>query len=284
MTKKLLHSFHGVVYFPMIYKILWVIIIAGGFFLFLRWFERKNIYFPTRMIEITPKDIGLSYEDVYFETKDGLKLHGWFIPSSSKKVLLFFHGNGGNVSHRIELISILHDIGLNVFIFDYRGYGKNPGITTEKGTTLDALGAYEYIRSTGTEPECIIFYGRSLGANVAILLATMVDAGILIAEGGFTSVMDVGKDIYGVRAPGFLIHNKYNALDKISKVTIPKLIIHSRDDELIHIKHGKRLYKEALEPKEFFEIRGGHNDGFFLTGEEYKTRIEEFINKYSNCP
>lgn len=268
----------------MIYKILWVIIIASGFFLFLRWFERKNLYFPTRRIEITPKDIGLPYEDVYFETKDGLKLHGWFIPSSSKKVLLFFHGNGGNVSHRIELISILHDIGLNVFIFDYRGYGKNPGITTEKGTTLDALGAYEYIRSTGTEPECIIFYGRSLGANVAIPLAAMVDAGILIAEGGFTSVMDAGKDIYGVRAPGFLIHNKYNALDKISKVTIPKLIIHGRDDELIHIKHGKRLYKEALEPKEFFEIRGGHNDGFFLTGEEYKTRIEEFINKYSNCP
>ncbi len=265
----------------MLYKVLLGIAIAGTLFLFIRWFERKNLYFPTRRIEITPEDVGLHYEDVFFETEDGLKLHGWFIPSNSKRVLIFCHGNGGNISHRIELISILHNIGLNVFIFDYRGYGKNPGITTEKGTILDALGAYEYIRKLGTEPECIILYGRSLGANIVIELASMVDAGILISEGGFTSVMDVAKDIYRIRPPGFLIHNKYNALDKISNVTIPTLIIHGRNDEFIPIKHGERLYKAAKEPKEFFEIKGGHNDGFIVTGEEYKVKIENFIRKYS---
>ena len=267
----------------MIYKIVLGIVIVVTLFFLLRWFERKNLYFPTRRIEITPEDVGLHYEDVYFETEDGLKLHGWFIPSNSKRVLIFCHGNGGNISHRIELISILHNIGLNVFIFDYRGYGKNPGITTEKGTILDALGAYEYIRKLETEPECIILYGRSLGANIAIELASMVDAGILISEGGFTSVMDVAKDIYRVRPPGFLIYNKYNALDKISRVTIPILIIHGRDDELIPLMHGVILYEEANEPKEFFEIKGGHNDGFILTGEAYIKRIEEFINKHSKC-
>lgn len=267
----------------MIHKIIIGILIIGSFYLFIFWFERKNLYFPLKRIEATPGDIGLKYEDVFFDAEDGKKLHGWFVPANSKKVLILLHGNGGNISHRLELISIFHDIGLNVFIFDYRGYGKSQGITTEKGTMLDGLAAYNYVRNLGTDPECIILLGRSLGANIAIELATMINTGILISEGGFTSVMDIAKDLYGIRPPGFLIHNKYNALEKVSKVTTPTLIIHGESDEIIPIMHGLILYEEANEPKEFFEIKGGHNDGFILTGEEYYTRIEEFINKYSKC-
>lgn len=267
----------------MIHKIIIVILIIGSFYLFIFWFERKNLYFPMKRIDATPDDIGLKYEDVYFDAEDGQKLHGWFIPANSKKVLILFHGNGGNISHRLELISIFHNINLNIFIFDYRGYGKSQGITTEKGTILDGLAAFNYVRKLGTEPECIILLGRSLGGNIAIELSTMVNAGILISEGAFTSVMDIAKDLYRVRPPGFLIHNKYNALEKVSKVTIPTLIIHGQDDKIIPIMHGLILYEEANEPKDFFEIKGGHNDGFILTGEEYHRTIEEFIIKYNKC-
>ena len=264
----------------MFYKVILGILIVGALFFFIRWFERKSLYFPTRKIEITPEDIGLTYEDVYFYTEDGLRLHGWFIPSNSRKVLIYCHGNGGNISHRIELISLFHSMGLNVFIFDYRGYGKSRGITTEKGTIMDALAAYKYVHESGTEPDCIIIFGKSIGANVGIDIASKVEAGILIVESGFTSVMDVARDIYGVRPPDFLIQNKYNALDKIKKVTVPKLIIHSRNDEIVPLRHGERLFNAAKEPKEFFEIRGGHNDGFLVTGEEYRIRIDDFIRRY----
>jgi hypothetical protein len=267
----------------MIHKIIIGILIIASFYLFIFWFERKNLYFPLRRIEATPDDIGLIYEDVYFDAEDGQKLHGWYIPANSKKVLILLHGNGGNICHRLELISIFHGIGLNVFIFDYRGYGNSQGIATEKGTILDGIAAYNYVRKLGTDPECIILLGRSLGANIAIELATMLEAGILISEGGFTSVMNIAKDLYRIRPPGFLIHNKYNALGKISKVNIPTLIIHGQDDEIIPIMHGLILYEEANEPKEFFKIKGGHNDGFILTGEEYYNRIKEFINEYSKC-
>lgn len=278
-----MHSSEDLVYFKVFYKFLLVSVIIGFFFILFRWFERKSLYFPIRKIEITPEDVGLSYEDIYFDTDDGLKLHGWFIPSTSKKVLIFCHGNGGNISHRIESILIFNSMGLNVFIFDYRGYGRSPGIATDKGTTLDALAAYKYILKSKTEPGYIILFGKSIGANVAISLASNLNKGILIAESGFTSVMDVARDIYKVRPPDFLIYNKYNSLIKIKDITIPKLIIHSQDDEYIPIKHGMRLFNEAKEPKEFFKIRGGHNEGFLVTGKEYKIRIEEFIDKYIEC-
>lgn len=249
---------------------------------FLKYFERKNIYFPTKIIEITPEDVGLKYEDVFFKTEDGVTLNGWFIPAKkSELTLLFCHGNGGNISHRLESIKSFHNIGLNVFIFDYREYGRSNGRVSEEGTYLDALAAYNYLLSReDVNRDGIIVFGRSLGGNVAIDLATKVEVSALICEGTFTSIMDMTKDIYKVRIPARFLSHRYDALTRIKEVDAPKLIIHSRDDEMIGFEHGKRLFEATKEPKEFYKLRGGHNEAFLIAGEEYPERIKSFIEKY----
>ena len=138
--------------------------------LFARWFEWSNIYFPYKFVEANPKDIGLSYEDVYFETSDGAKLNGWFIPAKAppRATVIFCHGNAGNISHRLDIIRMLNSLGLNIFIFDYRGYGRSRGWPTEKGTYLDLEAAHEYVLNRDDiDKEKIIVYGKSLGGAVA---------------------------------------------------------------------------------------------------------------------
>lgn len=247
--------------------------------LFLKYFERKSIYFPTRVIEATPASVGLDYQDVFFKTEDGVKLHGWFIPASSgSPALLLCHGNGGNISHRIDSIAIFHGMGLSVFAFDYRGYGKSRGIATEKGTYLDAQAAYGWLAQRGCS-ERIFVFGRSLGGPVAIDLATRAKVRGLICESCFTSIMDMAKEIYGFRPPNWSISNKYDGLSVVSQISAPKLFIHSRGDEVVPFHHGEKLFELAAEPKEFFQIQGSHNDGFLLTANEYATRIKAFVEK-----
>ncbi len=257
------------------------ILIAMAVVLFLpvlvKYFERKSIYFPTREIEITPGDFGLDYEDITFRTQDGVELNGWFIPAKPSKVcLLFCHGNGGNISHRLESIRMFHHIGLSVFIFDYRGYGRSRGVATERGTYLDALAAYQWLSKRG---EPIFIFGRSLGGTIAIDLATRVEVTGLICESSFTSVMDMAKDIYRFRPPDWSISNRYDALLRIGEVRVPVLFIHSREDKMVPFQHGQRLFEAAREPKEFYILRGGHNEGFLMMGDEYTTTIEKFIKK-----
>lgn len=258
-----------------------IILVGALLFLwaFLKYFERKNVYFPTPTIEATPKDIGLDYEDVFFKTKDGVTLNGWFIPANKKHpVLLFCHGNGGNISHRLESIAAFHKIGLNVFIFDYRGYGRSSGKVSEKGTYLDAIAAHNYIMSREDVGNIIVF-GRSLGGPIAIDLATKVKLSALICESSFTSIMDMAKEIFKVRIPARFLSYKYDALSKIKDVEPPKLIIHSENDEIIPFEHSKRLFEASKPPKEFYKLRGNHNQGFLIAGDEYLETIKTFIAK-----
>jgi len=246
----------------------------------LKLFERRNIYFPISRIEATPKDIGLDYEDVFFKTDDGAIINGWFIPALSGEItILFCHGNGGNISHRLDIIRIFNNLGYNVFIFDYRGYGRSKGRVSEEGTYRDALTAYNYIiRRNDVEGEKVCIFGRSLGGPIAIDLAARVNKGILICEGSFTSIMDMAKIAYGIRIPARLLSHRYDALSKIEKVTIPKLIIHGRSDWMIPIEHGKRLFQSAKPPKEFYEARGGHEDIYL--DDEYWKKLSKFIERY----
>jgi hypothetical protein len=250
----------------------------------LKLFERRNIYFPIRGIEATPKDIGLDYEDIFLKTDDGARINGWHIPASSTSItILFCHGNGGNISHRLETISGFHRMGYSVFIFDYRGYGRSKGRISEEGTYRDALTAYNYItQGNDVESEKVCIFGRSLGGAIAIDLAARVDKGLLICESSFTSIMDMAKVAYGVRIPARFLSHRYDALSKIEKVTIPKLIIHGRSDQMIPFEHGKRLFRAAKPPKEFYEARGGHEDIYLE--DEYWKRVSEFIGRYIRNP
>lgn len=261
-------------------KVLIGILVVATLIFLLKWFERKNIYFPTREIVTTPEDVGLDYENVTLKTDDGIEIHGWLIPANSSKYLIFCHGNGGNISHRLESILTFNSISLNVLIFDYRSYGKSKGIATEEGTYRDALAAYNYLVDKKVKPENIIVFGRSLGGNIAIHLASIRDVGIVITEAAFTSTMDMAGDIYGFRVPEKVLSFKYNALRKIKEVSEPILIMHSRNDRMIPFEHGKILFESANEPKEFLELSGGHNYAFTENRELYRETIVDFINEY----
>jgi fermentation-respiration switch protein FrsA (DUF1100 family) len=215
---------------------------------FLKYYEKKGIYFPVKNIDLTPKEIGLEFEDIYFFSSDGTELNGWFVPAKgSRLTVLFCHGNAGNISHRIELIEMFYQLGLNVFIFDYRGYGRSHGSPSEGGLYLDAHAAYKYlIDNQHLDEGSIVVYGKSLGANVAIELCSKV---------------------------------KYDALSKIENITVPKLIIHSEDDEIIPFQHGRRLFEAAPEPKEFYPMRGGHNEAIFLSKKDFAARIGKFLRE-----
>lgn len=246
---------------------------------YIKYIENRGIYFPERLVENYPSSINLPFDDIYFETEDGVKINGWFIPNKNAEyTLLFLHGNAGNISHRLEKLKILWELGLNIFIIDYRGYGKSDSRPSERGLYKDACAAYSYIvarRHINTNQ--IILYGESLGSAVAVDLASKTKVKAVILEGAFSSGRDFGEKIYPF-LPRYVFADKYNSLNKIKAVTAPKLFIHSIDDEILPFGLAKKLYNKADIPKKFTELRGGHNTAFLESREEYISAISKFLN------
>ncbi|MFC1562072.1 alpha/beta hydrolase [candidate division KSB1 bacterium] len=255
----------------------------GVILLGLYYFTAKFIYFPSRIITATPRDIGLEYDDIFFETADNLTLNGWYIPvENSRATLLFCHGNAGNISDRLDLASIFCELGFNVFIFDYRGYGKSEGKPTEEGTYLDIEAAWDYLaKERGTDPATIFVYGRSLGGPVAAYLAKNRSIGGLILQATFTSVREMAAEIY----PRFLIKIlpvfiKYPTAEYLRSVHVPVLIIHSKTDDLVPYKFGEQLFETAQEPKTFLTLSGSHNDDVFRSTDEFKAGMNAFLDTF----
>jgi hypothetical protein len=240
------------------------------------------LYLPSEEIEATPRDIGLDYKELTLITEDGVEIAAWHVPAEqSRGVLLFCHGNAGNISHRLDSIRIFHDLGLDVFIFDYRGYGKSRGSPDEEGTYRDAEAARDYlVTDLRVNPEKIVLFGRSLGGAVAAEIALRRRAGALIIESGFTSVPDLGKKFFPYLPVALLSRFNYSSIDKVGNVKIPKLFIHSPGDEIVPYDQGVKLFEKAQEPKEFLSISGGHNEGFLASGRTYKDGLEAFLTKY----
>jgi fermentation-respiration switch protein FrsA (DUF1100 family) len=242
--------------------------------------QSQIVYYPARKITATPHIIGLLYEEISFKTKDGVKLSGWFVPAERPgNIILFCHGNAGNIGDRLESIQIFYNLGLSTFIFDYRGYGKSEGRTTENGTYLDAETAWLYlVNKQKIPPDRIIIFGRSLGGAVASWLAQSNTPKALILESTFTSVNDIASKFYPFLPIRLLSRFNYNACEYIQKVNCPVLVIHSRDDEIIPFSHGQRLFESANEPKEFLEITGSHNEGFMISEKRYKEGLNAFMS------
>jgi len=270
-----------------LYPVLWFLLRGAALFLVLLialvfFFQGKALFFPTRPMDGTPGDKGLSFEDVRFPAADGILLCGWFVPAaperSSRGTILFCHGNAGNISHRIESLGIFHEMDLDVFIFDYRGYGGSEGKVTEEGTYRDAEGAWRYLtEKRAVPPERIILFGRSLGGAIAASLARKTNPGGLIVESSFISVPDLAANLYPWLPLRRILRFHYPAGEYLRQVRCPVLVVHSREDEIIPYRHGTALYETAAEPKSFLEIRGGHNDGFFLSGDVYRKGLKDFI-------
>lgn len=249
--------------------------------------QPRFLYQPTRDVPYTPDELGLDFEKVSLETADGLKLSGWYIPAkNSELTVLFCHGNGGNIVHRLDSINVFYNLGLNCFIFDYRGYGNSQGKPTEEGTYLDVEAAHKWLtEEKKIPPDDIIVFGRSLGASIAAQLASRVEIKALVLESAFTSYADIGKRFYPYMPVRWFARFNYKTIDYVRDVYCPVMIIHSRADEIIPFEFGRQLYEAANEPKEFVEIFGGHNDGFLLSSEIYKkawTRWLKFLKEYQS--
>ncbi len=263
---------------------LYLILVPLFFYLFFRWFERANVWIPTRGFIADPTAVDIDYEEVFFETEDNIRLHGWYVPAKEPVAsLLFCHGNGGNISYRIDSLKQFHSIHLNTFIFDYRGYGKSEGRLSEAGTYLDAQAAFQWLENHTPQLPLVIF-GRSLGAAIAIDVATKTNASALICESAFTSVPAIGRELFPFLPVRLLCTIHYDALSKIKTVVIPVLIIHSPTDEIIPFHHSRELYEAVSRPKQFLEIQGGHNDGFLLSETEYLASITSFLNEHLPSP
>jgi fermentation-respiration switch protein FrsA (DUF1100 family) len=248
--------------------------------------QSRMLYYPNlpgRALTATPADIGLEYQDVRLATEDGVELHGWFIPGSEpRRTLLFFHGNAGNISHRLDSIALFHRLGPSVFIFDYRGYGQSTGSPTEQGTYLDAEAAWNYLtrtRALGTGD--IIVFGRSLGGAIATRLASRHTPAMLMLESTFTSVPAMAQRFYPFLPVRLLSRFQYDSLALVKNLACPLLIAHSRDDEIIPYEEGRMLFDAAPEPRQFLDMRGGHNDGFIVSGPAYEAGLRTFIDAHA---
>lgn len=243
-----------------------LLLVAGLAVLYmLYWFEHQQVFHPSRTLDVTGAALGRPYEDVTLNATDGIRLNGWFFPASldsARKdlVVLVCHGNGGNISHRLGLAQALLGTGVNVFLLDYRGYGRSEGHPSEQGTCLDAHAAYGWLRSRNFPPGRIVVFGESLGGGVAAELAVSSPVGGLILQSTFTSIPDIGAELFPWLPVRRIARIRYDTFSRLPDIRVPVLIMHSRADELVPYAHSQKNFAAANEPKLFWEIRGGHND------------------------
>jgi fermentation-respiration switch protein FrsA (DUF1100 family) len=248
-------------------------------FVALRYLEKHTLFYPTKEIDFSPKENGLDFEDVFFKSSGKQKLNGWFIPAAAAKYTIFFcHGNAGNISHRMEKISFFNRLGCNVFIFDYRGYGLSKGNPSERNLYLDAKSAYDYLLSRGIKENQIIGYGESLGSAVIIDVAYRNKMRALIVEGGFSSGKDMAAHAFPF-LPYWVFSIRLDSAGKIKSIDIPKLIIHSINDEIVPYRLARKLFEAAAEPKEFLQVSGGHNTCFYDSEAFLKEKVADFLNR-----
>lgn len=226
---------------------------------------------------------GLPLEEVWFSAADGTKLFGWYVESAATKaVLLWCHGNAGNIIHRLDNLRGLYEIGLSVFLFDYRGYGRSQAVRpSEPGLYQDALGAYEYVtRTRRIRPDRVILFGRSLGAAVAGEVGVQRAAAGLILESPFPSVEAVARYHYGGLPVHWLLGAEYRLIDRLPHLSLPKLVIHGDRDTIIPLHLGRQVYDAAKPPKEWYVISGAdHNDTYHVGGAAYWRRLVDFVHR-----
>lgn len=248
-------------------------------------FQSRLVYFPEveRALVTTPAAAGLEFEDVKLATADGETLHGWWVPASGARgAVLIFHGNAGNISHRLGYLTMFHRLGYASFIIDYRGYGSSSGTPSEAGTYRDAEAALQYL--TGPRQLAmhdIVLFGESLGGGVATWLAQRHPPRALVLASTFTSAPDLGAQVYPWLPVRLLARIDYDNLKRVRQIAVPVLIAHSRDDDIIPFRHGEALFAAANAPKEFLELHGNHNDGFIYMREDWVRVLGVFLDSIS---
>lgn len=245
--------------------------------------ERYFLYFPDPNLVATPQLYDLPYEELHFEADDGTPLHGWLVHGQPElPLVLFFMGNAGNMSHRLDNLRFLHRLGVSVCIFDYRGYGKSSGKTSEKGVYSDARGLIATLRQRGWESSQMILFGRSIGAAIALQAALENPPAGLVLESPFTSIEAMGKThnpiLYSLF--GWAMKAVYDNLGKIDQVKAPILIFHGEEDTICPPEMARELYERANQPKQLVWITGAdHNETFDWGGQDYKKQWTHFLRQ-----
>jgi len=252
------------------------------FALFLYFGQGKLIFVPSRSIDTTPDQIGLDYEDVYIEVARGERINAWYFPADNQSdrapTVLFCHGNAGNISHRLQTMRLLVDLGVNVLLFDYRGYGLSDGSPSEDNVYADASAAYRWLLDgKNCQPTELYLFGRSLGGAVTIDLAGKVDCAGLIVESSFTSAADMGRRLYPFMPIKLLARHELDAVSKIEHLTCPLLVGHSPDDDIIPYDMGQTLFERARSEKQFIVLEGRHNDLLYLDNSKYINTLRQFF-------
>lgn len=258
-----------------------VIVVMGlallNVFMYLQ--QPSMTFFPTRELLAKPSDWGFDYDDVRLTTADGVALHGWYVPrAAARRTLLFFHGNGGNISHRGDSVAIFHRLGFNVLIIDYRGYGQSAGTPSEQGMYQDAAAAWRYLTETrAIAGRDIVIFGRSLGGVVAAQLAAQVEPAALILESTFSSARDFAAHAFPLLSKVLWVRYDFNSVARLSQVNAPVLVLHSPSDDIVPYHLGEKVYAAAREPKKFVALRGDHNSGFLLSQPAYEQALHAFL-------
>jgi uncharacterized protein len=248
----------------------------------LRWFENSLVYHPGRVMRSTGAELGRPFQDVFFKAGDGVELNGWFYPANGNSpragwALLYCHGNAGNISSRLGIYAAILETGVSLLSFDYRGYGRSRGKPSEEGTYRDTLAAFQWLRNNGFPGENIIAFGESLGGGIASELAVRAPLGGLVLQSTFTSVPELGIELYPWLPVRLLSTIQYDTIRRLPQLKIPVLIMHSPTDDLIPFHHGQRLFAAANEPKLFCELEGGHNDALG-DGKMFIGGLEQFLS------
>jgi uncharacterized protein len=303
----------------MIVNVLLMLAVAyAGLLVLVYVFQSRMVFFPEvdRAVSATPASVNLPFENLHLQTSDGIDLYGWYIPAAQPQgTVLFMHGNAGNISHRLDSLKMFHRLGYNTLIFDYRGYGNSGGKPDEQGTYRDAEAAWRYLIEQRHVPECrIVLFGESLGGAIAAwlaatsrdtLLAKPADCGsgceaaipapdasqrrviaasqkpgALVIASSFTSVPDLGQQLYRFLPIRLLARIRYDTRAYLQSVNAPVLIAHSPQDDIIPFAEGQALFAAAHPPKQFLELAGGHNDGFIFMREEWVKTLGDFLGEH----
>ncbi len=243
-------------------------------------FQSRLLYLPYRTLVGTPQDIGLAFEDVTIKV-EGEVVHGWYVPATRNRgTVLFCHGNGGNISHRLETLRIFNELGMNTLIFDYRGYGQSTGSPSEARTYADGQACWDWLLQHGETPGRIVLMGRSLGGAVAAKLVLLVGApspAALVLESSFTSVPDMGARLYPYLPVRALSRFSYDTLALLSDISCPILVAHSPEDDIIPFEFGQILFAACSEACSFLKLSGDHNSGYMTTGPAYSQGLDQFF-------
>jgi len=244
--------------------------------------QRRLIYFPLSGVP-RPAEVGLpTAEHVSFAAADGPTLHGWFVPATipgMSVTAIVFNGNAGHRGFRAPLAAMLADAGIATLLFDYRGYGESDGVPSEEGLAEDALAAFRHVTSrTDVARNRLLYFGESLGAAVAVRLATEHPPGALILRSPFSSLLDVGRHHYPFLPVAAVLRDRYASIERIANIRCPLLVISAAHDSVVPAEQSRQLHDAALPPKRLIVFNGvDHNDDVFLASPQLRAAVLDFV-------